>query len=113
MTKLLRHRPLVDPASRTARAAVIFPFPHDVDVAPQLLTVTVAQAALAALHRAVDSAHPVLALTAVQGKWPSVTDSEHRAILVLEAANQLALLLDDYASAVVEDNLDPEDNLPF
>lgn len=113
MNRLLPQRPLVDPASRTARPAVIFPFPHDVDVAPQLLTVTVAQAALAAVHRAIDSAHPVLALTAVPGKCPSVTDSEHRAILVLEAANQLAQLLDDYANAVVEDNLDPEDDVPF
>lgn len=113
MTKLLPQRPLVDPASRTARPDVIFPFPHDVDIAPQLLTVTVAQAALAAVHRALDSAHPVLALANVPGKCPSVTDSEHRALLVLDGANQLALLLDDYAAAVVEDNLDPEDHHPF
>lgn len=113
MTKLLPQRPLVDPASRTARPAVTFPFPHDVDVAPQLLTVTVAQAALAAVHRALDSAHPVLNLTTVPGQCPSVTDSEHYAILILQAAKELALLLDDYAAAVVVDNRDPEDDYPF
>ena len=113
MTAILPQRRLVDPAYVTARPAVIFPFPHDVDVAPQLLVVTLAHAALAAAHRAIDSAHPVLALAAVPGKCPSLTDSEHLAMLILETGNHLANLLADYASAVVEDNLDPEDDVPF
>lgn len=32
--------------------SVMFPFPHDVDVAPQLLVLTLAQAALATTTRA-------------------------------------------------------------
>lgn len=113
MTTILPQRRLVDPAYVTARPTVIFPFPHDVDVAPQLLVVTLAQAALAAAHRAIDTAHPVLALAAVPGKCPSLNDSEHLAMLILETGNQLANLLADYAAAVVEDNLDPEDDVPF
>jgi hypothetical protein len=34
-------------------------------------------------------------------------------MLILESGNQLANLLADYAAAVVEDNLDPEDDVPF
>ena len=113
MTAPLPERRLIDQASITARPSVVFPFPHDVDVAPQLLVVALARAALAALHRAIDSAHPVLSLAAVPGKCPSLTDSEHFAILILETGNQLAGLLTDYAAAVVVDNIDHEDELPF
>lgn len=40
---------------------VAIPFPHDVDVAPELLVVALARAALLALLRALDNAHPPLA----------------------------------------------------
>ena len=113
MSRLVPQRRLVDATYVTARPAVSFPFPHDVDVAPQLLTITVAQAALAAVHRAIDSAHPVLSLANVPGECPVLNDSEHRAMLVLDAGNQLANLLADYAVAVVEENRDPEDGVPF
>ena len=113
MTGVLPQRCLVDPTYVTARPSVALPFPHDVDVAPQLLVVALAQAALAAAHRAIDSAHPALALAAVPGNCPELTDSEHLAMLILEAGNQLANLLADYAAAVVQDNLEPDDDLPF
>jgi glycine/D-amino acid oxidase-like deaminating enzyme len=113
MTAILPERRLVDPAFVTARPSLAFPFPHDVDVAPQLLVVTLAQAALAAAHRAIDSAHPVLALAAVPGKCPSLSDSEHYAMLILATGNELAKLLADYAAAVVRDNLELDDDSPF
>ena len=106
-------RRLMDGTYLTARSSIPFPFPLDVDLAPQLIAVTLAQAALAATHRAIDSAHPVIALASARGKCPQLTDSEHFAILVLEAGNQLALLLADYAAAVVQDNLEPDDDNPF
>jgi len=113
MTTILHERRLVDGTYVTARPSVSFPFAHDVDVAPHLLVVTLAQAALAAAHRAIDSAHPVLALAAVSGKCPPLTDSEHFAVLILETGNELAKLLADYAAAVVQDSLDRDDDLPF
>jgi len=109
MTSPLRSRRLCDGTYLTARSSVPFPFPLDVDLAPQLIAVTLAQAALAATHRAIDSAHPVLSLTTVPGECPKLSDSEHLAILVLEAGNQLAILLADYAGAVVQDNLELDD----
>jgi hypothetical protein len=110
--KALSTRPLCDATYLTARSSIPFPFPIDIDLAPQLIAVTLAQAALAATHRAIDSAHPILSLTSVPGKCPELSDSEHLAILVLETGNQLALLLADYVAAVVQDNVDSDDN-PF
>lgn len=105
----LQPRRLMDGTYLTARSSIPFPFPLDVDLAPQLIAVTLAQAALAATHRAIDSAHPVLALASVPGKRPELTDSEHLALLVLDAGNHLAILLADYAAAVVQDNLEADD----
>ena len=107
-------RKLIHPTSATARASIPFPFPHDVDLAPQLIAVTLAQAALAAIHRAVDSAHPVLAFASRLDQPPDLTDSEHFAVLVLHVGNQLAGILSDYAAAVVQDIRDlDQDSLPF
>jgi hypothetical protein len=113
MTASLRSRRLGEGSYLTARSSVPFPFPLDIDLAPQLIAVTLAQAALVATHRAIDSAHPALALSTVPGECPNLTDSEHLAVLVLEAGNQLALLLADYASAVVQYNLEANDDDPF
>ena len=109
----VRSRRLVDPSYATARSSIAFPLPLDVDLAPQLIAVTLAQASLAAMHRALDSAHPVLALANVPGKCPTLSDSEHYAMLVLDAGNELAKRLADYAAAIAQDNLDPDDDLPF
>lgn len=113
MTAVLPERRLVDATYVTARPSVAFPFPHDVDVAPQLLVITLAQAALAATHRAIDSAHPSLTLAAVPGRCPALNDSEHFAMLVLHTGNQLANLLADYAAAVIHDNRENDDDDPF
>ncbi|WP_394821488.1 hypothetical protein [Pendulispora albinea] len=115
MIPISRTRLLVDASYVTARAAISLPFPHDVDLAPQLIAVALSQAALAATHRALDSAHPILAATS-RPDWPpsALTDTEHLATLVLDAGNELAELLSDYAASVARDNLEPDDDsLPF
>lgn len=81
----------------------ILPFPHDVDFAPHLVTISLAQAAIAATHRALHCAHPVLGILASSGKL-DLTDSEHFAALVLHVSDQLAEILDDYAAAVSDEH---------
>ncbi len=99
-----------DPQSPTARSTIDMPAPVDIDLAPQLVVVALAQAALAATHRALDSAHPLLAPDSSPSP-PMLDDKEHCAILVLRAASSLAALLDDYAHAILADN--DSDSLPF
>jgi hypothetical protein len=107
-------RRLVDSHYATARSAISMPAPLDVDLAPQLLAITLTQAALAASHRALDSAHPILGATSRLTELPNLTDSEHFAILVMHAGSQLAELLSEYAAAVVQENIDPDhDSSPF
>lgn len=114
MRPIATARRLVDPHYATARSTVSLPLPLDVDLAPQLLVVALAQTALAATHRALDSAHPILGATSRLTEQPSLTDSEHFAILVMHAGSQLAELLSEYAAAVVQDNIDPDDDAsPF
>lgn len=105
-------RHLVDGDSKTAAASISLPAPLDVDLAPQLLVITLAQAALAATHRALDSAHPSLASTSRRSNPPDLSDSEHFATLVLHVGNQLADLLAAYAEAIIQENIDPDDQ-PF
>jgi hypothetical protein len=101
-------------AYSSIRATVGLPFPHDIDVAPQLIAVALAQAALAGAHRALDSAHPALGLWLRAQPGPALTDTEYLAALVLHAADHLAALLRDYDAAIVHDNgtLD-EPQFPF
>jgi hypothetical protein len=113
MSATLSRRRLVDATYVTARPSIAFPFPHEVDLAPQLLLITLAQAALAATHRALDSAHPILTFAKVPGERSQLTDSEHLAMLLLEAGNRLSTLLADYAAAVVHDSYTPDDDPPF
>ena len=110
MTPIATTRRLVDPDYATARPSISLPSPLDVDLAPQLLVVTLGQAALAATHRALDSAHPILAATSRLTEQPHLTDSEHFAILVMHAGSHLAELLSEYAAAVVQENIDPDDD---
>lgn len=112
MTANLQRRRLLDGTLLTARSSIPFPFPLDLDLAPQLIAVTLLQAALAATHRAFDSAHPVLGLAYLHDNCPKLTDSEHLAALVLETANRLAILLADYAASVIQDNVESDDD-PF
>ena len=114
MSPFTASRRIVDPDYATARSCIALPSPLDVDLAPQLLAVALTQAALAATHRALDSAHPILAVTSRLTEQPTLTDSEHFAILVLNAGSQLAVLLAEYANAVVQENIDPDDDAsPF
>ena len=80
---------------------------------PQLLVIALAQTALAASHRALESAHPILGTTPRQTSFPAVTDCEHFAILVMHAASQLAELLSEYSAAVIQENIDSDDDSPF
>jgi hypothetical protein len=92
------------PACSLARSSIALPFPHDVDVAPQLVVISLAQSALAATHRALDSAHPVLGIPPRANWDPQLTDTEYLAVLILHASDQLSTLLRDYEAAVVHDN---------
>ena len=108
----MNRRRLVDSPYRTVLQCIALPFPCDVNRAPQLVVVSLAQAALAALHRALDSAHPVLAATKARTDPPELSDCEHFAVLALDAGDHLAELLSDYSAAVVLDNLHDDDS-PF
>jgi len=91
-----------------------FPLPHDVDAAPQLVTVALMHAALVATGCALDSAHPVLVLTRRPDKGcPRLSDTEHLAQLVILAADELAERLDDYTAALANDGIASDDILPF
>ncbi len=114
MSSISTARRLIDPHYATARSSIPLRLPLDVDLAPQLLVVALAQAALAAIHRALDSAHPILAsLSSPRMNPPNLTDPEHFAVLVMHAGNELAQLLSDYNAAVVRDNIDHDDDIPF
>jgi hypothetical protein len=114
MSSITTARRLIDPHFTTARSSIPLPLPLDVDLAPQLLIVALAQAALAATHRALDSAHPILAsLSSPRTNPPHLTDPEHFAVLVMHAGNELAELLSAYNAAVVRDNIHDDDDTPF
>ena len=68
---------------------MIRPFPHDIDLAPQLVTVSLVQAALAAMPLALGSAHPVLAITWPDVPVPDLSDPEQHGALVLHVSSQL------------------------
>jgi hypothetical protein len=84
-----------------AHARRSLPTPDEIDSAPQLLVVALADATLLAVDRALDGAHPILAATKRVGHpaLPLVT-SEHLAALVLHLSAELAGLLRDYADSV-------------
>ena len=83
------------------RRAIPYPDPHHVDDAPQLLVVALADAALLAVERALDSAHPVLGATHVADRQPPLLLSTERiAVQVCEASAQLAALLREYLDSV-------------
>jgi hypothetical protein len=87
--------------SAHARPTIPCPDSHDVDAAPQLLVVALADAALLALERALDSAHPILAATRPTDRpSPLLLSTERVAIEVLEANAQLTALLREYLDSV-------------
>jgi hypothetical protein len=102
--------------SLPARQTLPYPDPHDVDAAPQLLVVAVADAALLAVERALDSAHPILTATQRADREPPfLLSTERVAIQVREATTQLAALLREYLDSVRFDLEDFDDDLidPF
>jgi hypothetical protein len=97
--------------STHARRAIPYPDPDDLDAAPQLLVVALADAALRAVERAFDSAHPILAATRrTEQHSPLLVSTERVAIEVLDAAHQLADLLRHYDAAVRFDLEDLDDD---
>jgi hypothetical protein len=92
-----------------------YPAPDHVDAAPQTLVVAFADAALLAVERALDSAHPILAATRhPDGQMRLLLSTERIAIQVLEATAQLAALLREYLDSVRFDLADIDDDLdPF
>lgn len=78
------------------RPSIPCPTADDVDLAPQLLVVALADAALLAVDRALDCAHPILAAP----KRPFLITTERFAAQVLDLTAELAALLRDYADAV-------------
>lgn len=97
--KLARHLPI--------------PLSHDIDRAPQLVTVAMTQAVLAAIQLALERAHPVLAVLGSPGAQAvELSDAEHFAQLAILVIDDLAEHLDDYAAAL-EGDVDHDDLLPF
>jgi hypothetical protein len=95
------------------RQTLAYPTPDDVDAAPQLLVVVLADAALRAVERAFDSAHPILAATKrLHQPPPRLITTELIAVQILDAAAQLAGLLHHYADAVHFDLEDLDDHPP-
>ncbi len=92
-----------------------YPAPDDVDAAPQTLVVAFADAALLAVERALDSAHPVLAATRHSDAHTlPLFSTERVAVQVLEATAQLAALLREYLDSVRFDLDDFRDDVdPF
>jgi hypothetical protein len=93
-----------------------YPAPDDLDAAPQTLVVAFADAALLAVERALDSAHPILA--AARNAHPPrrlLLSTERVAVQVLDATAQLAALLREYVDSVRLDLADLDDELvdPF
>lgn len=89
------------------------PITHDLDRAPQLVTVATTQAVLVAIQLALERAHPILsALRSVRSSKPELSDPEHLAQLAILTADELSERLDDYAAALESDD-DHGELLPF
>jgi hypothetical protein len=91
------------------------PSADEFDLAPQMIVVVLADAALLAVNRALESAHPLLAATTRFDRPPPwLLASEHLAAQVLDLSAELAARLHDYADAlrleiedIDDDSLDP------
>ena len=93
------------------RLPIPLPAAHDVDEAPQLLVVALADAALFALERALDSAHPVLAAKRrPEAHRPLLLSTERLATQLLEATSQTVGFLREYRNSVLFDLQDLDDD---
>jgi hypothetical protein len=80
------------------------PAPHDVDAAPQLVVVALADAALLALVRALDLAHPILATNErCAPPLPELTQTERCALEIVDVAELLAEAFERYDMSVACD----------
>ncbi|HTQ46388.1 MAG TPA: hypothetical protein VMI75_26710 [Polyangiaceae bacterium] len=98
------------------RSSIPYPAPDDLDAAPQMLVVALADAALLAVERALDSAHPILAATRLPNpRTRLLLSTESVAVQVLDATAQLAALLREYLDSVRFDLADLDDDIadPF
>jgi hypothetical protein len=97
------------------RRTIPYPSADDLDFAPQLLVVVLVDAALLAVDRALDSAHPILAASKRTDRPPPpLISSERLATEVLDLSAELSARLRDYADSVrvevediVNDSPDP------
>ena len=99
-----------------SRPSIPCPSSGELDLAPQMVVVVLADAALLAVARALDSAHPMLAATNRFDRPPPwLLSSERLAAQVLEVSAELAARLRDYADAlrVEVDDLDDDSLDPF
>lgn len=97
----------------TRRRPIPCPAADDLESAPQLVVVALADAALLAIDRALDCAHPILAVTKQTDRpAPYWATTERVAAQVLELSAELAVLLHDYADAVRVEGADFDDDIP-
>lgn len=100
-----------------SRRSIPCPSPDELDLAPQMIVVVLADAALLAIDRALDSAHPMLAATTRFDRPPPwLLSSERIAAQVLDLSANLADRLRDYAEALrteIEDFDDDHTCDPF
>ncbi len=97
------------------RRTIPYPSADDLDFAPQLLVVVLADDALLAVDLALDSAHPILAASKrIDRPSPPLISSERLATEVLDLSAELSARLRDYADSVriefediVNDSPDP------
>jgi len=95
----------------STRRSIPCPSVDELDLVPQMIVVVLADAALLAIDRALDSAHPALAATRRLDQpppWPIA--SELLAAQVLDLSAQLAARLRDYADALRVDIEDIHDD---
>jgi hypothetical protein len=96
----------------STRRAIPCPTADDLDLAPQLVVVILADAALVAVDRALDCAHPILTARCFDRRPPPLIASERLAAQVLDVCAELAALLRDYADSVRVEIEDIDDHLP-
>jgi hypothetical protein len=96
-----------------ARRSIPCPSADELDLAPQMIVVVLADAALLAVDRALDSAHPLLAATRPPDRsLPWLPASERLAAQVLDLSADLAARLRDYADALRLEIDDLDDDYP-
>jgi len=93
------------------RRSIPCPSANELDLVPQMIVVLLADAALLAVDRALDSAHPLLAATRrLERPAPWLLPSERVAAQVVDLSAELAARLRDYADALRVESQDIDDD---